>query len=135
LNKARAEQKELEAKLGVTPKTLASLPDDVFGGLDYYRKQVEKMADPSGSRAVDVEKRAILENLLGEIQVTPYADTRELELELELGIGATALPNVLPSGKADAYIVVAGAGFRPPRFALRLLLPLIATLPRRCGCG
>ena len=107
MNKARAEQKELEAKLGVTPKTLASLPDDVFGGLDYYRKQVEKMADPSGSRAVDVEKRAILENLLGEIQVTPYADTRELELEL--GIGATALPNVLPSGKADAYIVVAGA--------------------------
>ena len=30
--------------------------------------------------------------------------------------------------------VVSGAGFRPARFALRLLLPLVATLTRRCGC-
>jgi len=31
-----------------------------------------------------------------------------------------------PSG-AGLFYLVAGAGFRPPRFALRLLLPLIAT--------
>ena len=70
-----------------------------------------RMAKPNGSYADEVEKREILKNLLGEITVTPYSDGKALEFEF--GINAEALPNVLPSGRANAYIVVAGAGFEP----------------------
>jgi len=66
------------------------------------------MADPTGSPPADVEKRAFLERLLGEITVTPYPCKRELELEF--GLGAAALPGVIPAGTANAYIVVAGGG-------------------------
>jgi hypothetical protein len=48
--------------------------------------------------------------------VTPYPCNRELELEF--GVGAAALPGVIPAGRANAYIVVAGAGFEPATFGL-----------------
>lgn len=92
---------------GNSPAALNSLPDEVFGGLHYYRDQVAAMADPTGERPADVEKRAILERLLGEITATPYP--RKRELELEFGLGAEALPSVIPAGRANSYIVVAGA--------------------------
>lgn len=67
------------------------------------------MADPTGNRAHDAEKRGIMENLLGEVPVKAYPDKRELELDLS--INAEALPNVLRSDRAKAYILVAGACF------------------------
>lgn len=50
-----------------------------------------------------------MERLLGEITVKPYP--RKRELELEFGLVAEALPSVIPAGRANAYIVVAGASF------------------------
>lgn len=126
LRAAMAERKELEAKLGTAPMALQQLPDDVFGGLRYYRDQVAAMADPSGVRSADVEKRAILERLLGEITVTPYP--RKRELELEFGLGAEALASVLPAGRANAYIVVAGARFG--RNLRKASSPVCLTLPK-----
>ena len=70
------------------------------------QRQHSQFIDYFHEGPADAESRALVENLIGEIQVTPYADERALELEL--GVGALALPNVLKAGRANAYIVVAG---------------------------
>jgi hypothetical protein len=62
---------------------------------------VAAVAKASGIRAADVEKRAILERLIGEITVTPYF--RKGELELQFALVAEALPSVIPASRANAY--------------------------------
>jgi septal ring factor EnvC (AmiA/AmiB activator) len=112
LKSAQTERQALEAKLGATTQTLSELPDAVFNGLKYYREQVLKFEDPSGNRQNDVGKRALLEQLLGPLVITPVKDGRKAEvLELEYSLNTKALPAVLPTGKANAYILVAGARF------------------------
>jgi hypothetical protein len=74
---------------------------------------VLKFEDPSGNRQNDVEKRALLEQLLGPLVITPVKDGRKAEvLELEYSLNTKALPAVLPTGKANAYILVAGVRCR-----------------------
>jgi hypothetical protein len=133
LDRLKARRDELLAESQAKPNDIERVIEIMPFEVAKMRDNLLKLLRGTSSASVTQPARAktILRKMLGEIPLEP--DFENGHLWAHIGLSKKPLVQELTKTNGLQPKLVAGAGFRPPRFALRLLLPLIATLPRRCG--